>query len=154
MQCKKSTHTANWFGAIISNLTTFKKQRLSRTDISPKRLVGYPCQFVTAKTFASLVKETRYSARILHLPYREGLEQISNLIFKKQRLPSVLHPPDTKFVAPFIDAAVGVRCWRMHLTIPGLKKTTLQIFFQMEYCSRYWMQQMCFFFVVWIIPRN
>ena len=63
MQCKKSTHTANWFGAIISNLTTFKKQRLSRTDISPKRLVGYSCQFVTAKTSTSLDKETRYAMR-------------------------------------------------------------------------------------------
>ena len=126
---------------LISNLT-FKKQRLSRTDISPKRLVGYPCQFLRAKTFASLVnenKDMRCKNSTHTIRWRFGA--ISNLIFKKQYLPSVLYPGDIKFVAPFIMAAEEVRCGRMHLTIPGLKKTAFQIFSQMEYCSRYWTQQ-------------
>lgn len=40
-------------------ILTFKKQRFFRTDISPKRLVGYPCQFGKAKTFASSVNENK-----------------------------------------------------------------------------------------------
>ena len=73
--------------------------------------------------------------------YREGLELISNLIFKKQRLPSVLYPRDTKLVAPINVAAEEVRCGTVCVTILGLKKATFGKFSLMEYWSRYWTQR-------------
>ena len=56
--------------------------------------------------------------------YRKGLEKISNLIFKKQPFPSVLHPHDTK-----VDVSVNeVEVYQTTLDL-GLNKATFAKFY-------------------------
>ena len=134
---------------LISNLT-FKKQRLSRTDISPKRLVGYPSQFVRAKTFVFLVNKSKdiytyHTARVWS-KYRTSFSR-SNVfpLYSTLITQNLLLLPSWRQREFVVGECIS--------RFQALKRLLFK-FFSKWSTAHVIGRNKYFFFMVWIIPRK